>query len=67
MVKIYRNELPPTTLILKAFTKLQSLGHASLQELADNKQAFWTTPDLKRLAEAVGWLLKHGFAKFCSQ
>ena len=33
MVVIYINELPPTTLILKAFTHLQRLGQASLQEL----------------------------------
>ena len=66
MVVIYLSELPPTTLILKAFTHLQRLGHASLQELLDDKRADWSTKELKQLAEAIGWLLKHGFAEVCT-
>ena len=63
MVVIYRNELPPVSLILKAFIKLQSLGHASLRELKENKLTCWSTSERQHLAEALGWLLKHGFAE----
>ena len=65
MTVIYRNELPPSTLILKAFSQLQRLGHASLQQLEDDRQAFCSKKELKHLAGAVGWLLKHGFAEVC--
>ena len=63
MVVIYRNELPPASLILKAFIKLQSLGHTSLRELKENKLTCWSTSERQHLAEALGWLLKHGFAE----
>lgn len=63
MVQIYRNELPPTALILKAFARLQSLGQANLQQLQAVNDPAWTAHDHCRLAEAIGWLLKHGFAE----
>ena len=66
MVMIYRNELPPTTLILKAFTHLQLMGHASLQQLENENQKAWSINELNHLAAAVGWLLKHGFAEVCT-
>ena len=65
MVVIYRNELPPSRLILKAFNQLQGLGHATMQQLKDHNQADWSPSERNRLAEAVGWLLKHGFAEVC--
>ena len=60
---IYRNELPPTALILKAFNQLQYLGQANLQLLKEHKEIDWSNDERKHLAAAIGWLLKHGFAE----
>ena len=62
IVVIYKNELPPTALILKAFTQLQYLGRASLEQLYEDTKTIWSTSEREKLASAVGWLLKHGFA-----
>ena len=66
MVRIYQGELPPPELIQKTFQQLQTLGIASLQQLQNQSKPCWTTAEAARLPEAVGWLLKHGFAEVAS-
>ena len=63
MVRIYRRELPPTELIQKTFQYLQDLGSATLQELHNLPKPSWSATEATRLPEALGWLLKHGFAE----
>ena len=63
MVNIYESELPPRQLVLDAFSKLQSLGSQSLKQLQTLDDPPWQPCDRSRLAEAIGWLLKHGFAE----
>ena len=65
MVVIYRKELPPTQLILKVFLRLHDLKLTTFEQLKQDKKAKWSASDHKRIAEAVGWLIKHGFAKIC--
>ena len=65
MVVIYHNELPPTPLILKVFRRLHDLNETTFEQLKQDKHAQWSASDYTRLAEAVGWLIKHGFAKIC--
>ena len=65
MIKIYRNELPPSEVILKTFQELENLGQASLKQLFECSEKGWSVNDRDRLAESVGWLIKHGFAKVC--
>ena len=66
MVRIYRRELPPPELIQKAFQHLQSLGSASLHQLQNLPELNWSVTETARLPEALGWLLKHGFAEVTS-
>lgn len=63
MVIIYQNELPPPELILKVFSQLQRLGQATMRQIEENSQIAWSASERQRLSEAIGWLLKHGFAK----
>ena len=63
MVRIYRRELPHPELIKKTFQHLQSLGTASLNQLQNPTQPNWSPAEAARLPEALGWLLKHGFAE----
>ena len=63
MVRIYRRELPPTELIQKTFQCLQGLGSATLHELHNLPKPSWSSTEATRLPEALGWLLKHGFAE----
>ncbi len=63
MVRIYRNELPPAQLIQKTFQQLQALGNPNLKQLQSLAQPSWSDAEAARLPEALGWLLKHGFAE----
>ena len=63
MVQIYSSELPPPELILKTFQKLQTLGTSSLHQLQSLSKLDWVASEAARLPEALGWLLKHGFAE----
>lgn len=63
MVKIYRRELPPPVLIQKTFQHLQGLGTANLHQLQNLPEPSWSSAEAARLPEALGWLLKHGFAE----
>ena len=63
MVRIYRNELPPPQLIRKTFQQLQALGNPNLKQLQSLAQPSWSDEEASRLPEALGWLLKHGFAE----
>ena len=67
MVRIYRSELPPAELILKTFQKLQTLGTSSLHQLKCLSKSDWSASEAARLPEALGWLLKHGFAEVAGQ
>ncbi len=63
MVKIYQKELPPPELIQKAFLHLQALGTTNLHQLQNLPEPNWSATEAARLPEALGWLLKHGFAE----
>jgi alpha-maltose-1-phosphate synthase len=63
MVRIYSNELPPPELILKTFQILETLGNSSLHKLQCMSKPDWSNAEAARLPEALGWLLKHGFAE----
>ena len=63
MVRIYRKELPPPELIQKTYQHLQAMGRASLHQLQSPAQPGWSTAEAAQLPEALGWLLKHGFAE----
>ena len=63
MVRIYSGELPPPELILKTFRNLQTLGTSSLHQLQCLSKPDWSASEAARLPEALGWLLKHGFAE----
>ena len=63
MVRIYRKELPPPELIQKTFKHIQTLGTTSLHQLINLTNPDWSAAEAKRLPEAFGWLLKHGFAE----
>ncbi len=63
MVRIYRNELPSPELILKTFQILETMGTSSLHKLQCLSKPDWSNSEAERLPEAVGWLLKHGFAE----
>ena len=65
MVRIYRRELPPTELIQKTFQYLQDLGSATLKSCTTCPSPAGLLPK-PRLPEALGWLLKHGFASRCT-
>ena len=62
MVRIYRMELPSPELIQKTFQHLQDLGTTSLHQLKNLANPKWSAAEAARLPEAMGWLLKHGFA-----
>ena len=63
MVRIYRNELPPPELIQETFKQLQDLGNPNLHQLQSLAKPKWSDTEIARLPEALGWLLKHGFAE----
>lgn len=63
MIRIYRGELSPHELIRKTFKRLQGLGNASLHQLQSLPNSEWSADEARRLPEALGWLLKHGFAE----
>ena len=63
MMRIYSSELPSPELILKTFQSLQTLGTSSLHQLQCLSKPDWSASEAARLAEAMGWLLKHGFAE----
>ena len=60
MVQLYRSELPPELLIRVVFSQLQRQGPASLAELQALASPSWPAAEAPRLAEALGFLLKHG-------
>ncbi len=66
MVRIYHNELPHPRLIQKSFQQLQALGNSNLHQLQTVAQPSWSDAETTRLPEALGWLLKHGFAEITS-
>ena len=66
MVRIYRNELPHPRLIQKTFKQLKAQGKSNLHQLQTMAQPIWSEAEAARLPEAIGWLLKHGFAEITS-
>ena len=66
MVRIYRNELPHPRLIQKTFKQLKAQGKSNLHQLQKMAQPSWSEAETARLSEAIGWLLKHGFAEITS-
>ena len=63
MARIYRRELPPPALIENTFRHLQAQGTTSLNQLNNLANPDLSAAEVKRLPEAFGWLLKHGFAE----
>ena len=63
MVRLYRSELPPPRLIQKTFQQLKALGNPNLKQLLNLAEPSWDEAEAARLPEAIGWLLKHGFAE----
>jgi glycosyltransferase involved in cell wall biosynthesis len=63
MVRLYRSELPPLQLIQAVHAQLRGRGPASLPELQALASPPWPPAEAGRLAEALGWLLKHGFVE----
>ena len=62
MVRIYRGIAPSCT-HPKTFQHLQGIGAANLHQLQNLPETSWSADEAARLPEALGWLLKHGFAE----
>ena len=67
ITKIYRKEMPVFSLILNTFIHLKNYEKANLNKLIDSSSNNFMISDNHRTAEAIGWLLKNGFAEVCSE
>ena len=63
MIQIYKEILPSRELILQTFELINKNGITSLNQLNKSSQSDYTVINNYRFLEAVGWLLKHGFAQ----
>lgn len=65
MIQIYNNELPPKTLIVKTFELLSKAPMSNINQLKQFDNNNFSVVTDRRFLEAIGLLLKHGFAKAC--
>ena len=65
IIQIYKNELPPKELIIKTFELLSKAPMANVNQLKRFDANNFATVNDHRFLQAIGLLLKHGFAKTC--